>query len=264
MITKIPKSYIILISLLTHALFYFACSNDQPSKPEQIKGVLRGKVVDQDGRPLAGAQINLGYDFGMPIAPPTQQNMMPSETFSVEQNYPNPYNSSTSFTFTLRKPARIVIKVVPSVYTSNVFATIYDKLLTEGTYVIQWNSKLSDSTHITNGHHPYRFNALDGNAVLFEEERFLFQNSLDPEIVSNMSPMLTADFNGEFTIPRLLTSIGDTVAFTLESEPQVIGGVVVSDSIAVFASLPGYETTMKRTLFRENDSPFVNLVLSRK
>lgn len=262
--TKRAGVYVIVILLLLVSLFQVACSKDRPTKPEPVEGVLRGKVVDQEGRPLAGAHINLGYEFGQLTMPPTYNVKNPSEYFLVGQNYPNPYNPLTNFTFTLNKPARIVITIVPSVYTANVFATLLDESLLAGTYVITWNSKLPDSTFITNGHHTYRFEALDGSAVLFRDERFLFQNSLDPEIVSNMNPMVTANFNGEFTIPYLLTSIGDTVAVTLESGAEIIGGVVVSDSLTVFASLPGYETAMKRALFGENDSPFVNLVLTRK
>jgi len=69
-------------------------------------------------------------------------------------------------------------------------------------------------------------------------------------------------WNGEFAIPFASTSIGDTVAVTLPEGPAIQGGMIVDDSIRVFASRRDYRVATQNLRFRETDAPVVRITLS--
>ncbi len=260
----IAKTHFVRWPVLVSCYLLLSCAEDEPTESKSTEGVLHGQVTESNTLPIAEAQINIGYDLGQATAPPAHRVKMPSADFKMEQNYPNPYNPVTNFTFGLSRPARIVLKVLPRVYAGNFFATVLDANLPAGLHRIVWNTLLRDSTLLTNGNHLYRVQASEGDLVIFEDERYLFHNSMDPVIVPSMKPLATTDINGKFAISRAETSIGDTVAVTLDDSPEIKGGQVIGDSITVFVSRMGYKTTTRRVLFSEKDAPVVNVVLERK
>jgi hypothetical protein len=243
---------------------FFGCSDNQPTPPKLAEGVLRGKVTEASTLPIAGAQINIGYDLGQQTAPPSHRVKMPSPGFAMSQNYPNPYNPVSSIRFMVGNPVRVVLQVLPRVYTANVIATLIDRDLAAGYYEVLWNSILPDSMLLTNGNHLYRMQVLESGLVIFEDDYYLFHNSIDPVIVPRMKPMTTADVNGDFSFSYASTSIGDTIAVTVETGPDILGGMIISDSITIFVSRTGYKTATRRVLFREKDAPVVNVVLERQ
>jgi len=68
------------------------CPDKQPTKPELTTGTLRGQVTESNTLPIPGAQINLGYDLGPSVVGSTHRVKHPAAGFSLNQNYPNPYD----------------------------------------------------------------------------------------------------------------------------------------------------------------------------
>lgn len=259
----IRKTHLGFWPVLVSCYLLFSCADKEPTKPKPTEGVFSGQVTESNTLPIAGAQINIGYDLGQATAPPAHRVKMPSPDFAMEQNYPNPYNPVTNFQFRLGRGARVVLQILPKIYAGNFVATVLDANLQAGLHQIMWNTLLPDSTLLTNGNHLYRLQALDGGIVVFEDERYLLHNSLDPEMAVRMKPLVTTDVNGKFAISHAETSIGDTVAITLEVSPEIKGGNVIGDSITVFISRAGYKTATRRMLFPEKGAPVLNVVLER-
>ena len=59
-------------------------------------------------------------------------------TFSLEQNFPNPFNPVTSIEFTLSKPANATLKVFN--LRGEQVAILLEKHLSTGTHKVNWNA----------------------------------------------------------------------------------------------------------------------------
>jgi hypothetical protein len=244
--------------------WFWSCSQKSPTPPKSSEGVIHGKVTDASTLPINGAQINIGYDLGASVAGLPHRVKKPAPGFSLQQNYPNPYEGETTIEFALPQRAHIIVEVVNGYYPSSIPATLINNVLPAGRHKVLWNSVLSDSTLLTNGRHLYRLKAQLSDELLFDDEFYFFHNAPDADFVSRMQPLTTADANGQFAVPHTLTNIGDTVAVTLETSPEIREAKVVGDSITVFVSRAGFKTAIRRVRFQEKDAPELNVVLARQ
>lgn len=260
----ITKSQYALGFALVSAILWWGCSETQPPRPNEFDGILRGKVTEVSTLPIHGAQINLVYDLGGRITAPPHRVKKPAPGFVLEQNYPNPYEGETAIEFTVPQRAMITLDVVNARYPSNIPATLITHVLQPGRYKVLWNSLLPDSTFLTNGRHLYRMKATWNEELLFEDEYCFFHNDPDLDMIAKMQPLTTADINGQFAIAHALTSIGDTVAVTSETSPEIHEAKMVGDSITVVVSRVGFKTAMRRVQFRKNDAPELDVVLIRQ
>lgn len=68
----------------------------------------------------------------------TSESAIPAE-FALEQNFPNPFNPSTTVRFSLKKPEQVMIKVY-DILGSEV-ATLVDSKIEAGTHSVEWNAR---------------------------------------------------------------------------------------------------------------------------
>ncbi len=107
------------------------------------------QITDAAGNLLSNVEIEL----------PRFDSSVPAE-FALGQNFPNPFNPGTTFTFSLPRDAHIVLKVI-SVLGEEV-ASIVSGNFSAGTYTVGWNP-----TNLASGVYFYRLQArpTDGHAL---------------------------------------------------------------------------------------------------
>jgi hypothetical protein len=76
------------------------------------------------------------------------------EGFRLNQNYPNPFKSSTNITYTIPVSAKVIIKVIDA--TGREIETLENINRQAGTYTLTFNAK-----QLTNGEYYYRLQAND-------------------------------------------------------------------------------------------------------
>ncbi len=76
-----------------------------------------------------------------PVAVENENNKIP-ETYSLSQNFPNPFNPSTTIKFTVPKSANPSDRVTLKVYDmlGKDIATLVNEDLSAGTYQFEWNA----------------------------------------------------------------------------------------------------------------------------
>ena len=84
-------------------------------------------------------------------------------TFSIEQNFPNPFNPSTTIKYTLPEQSKVVLKIFSSL--GELVTTITDEIQGAGTYKLSWNA-----FNVSSGVYFYSFEANGvGSATNYSE-----------------------------------------------------------------------------------------------
>ena len=69
--------------------------------------------------------------------------------YSLEPNYPNPFNPLTTISYSLPKRTNVSLKVFDML--GNEIAVIYEGEKSEGTYTVQWNGKDKFQNRVSSG-----------------------------------------------------------------------------------------------------------------
>ncbi|MBP1648999.1 MAG: Por secretion system C-terminal sorting protein [Bacteroidetes bacterium] len=94
-------------------------------------------------------------DFGVIVTPAGLSGIDQEETpatFSLDQNFPNPFNPSTTIQFSLPRSAQVSLTVVNLI--GEKVATLVSRRIEQGTHAIQWNA-----SGIPSGMYFYRLEA---------------------------------------------------------------------------------------------------------
>ena len=70
-------------------------------------------------------------------------------TFSLEQNFPNPFNPSTMIRYKVESPEHVHLAVYD--ITGRKVATLVDQYQSEGTYAVQWDTRVAGSSSLASG-----------------------------------------------------------------------------------------------------------------
>ena len=89
-------------------------------------------------------------------------NNLPSE-INLEQNYPNPFSSTTNIKFSIKKPAHVSLKIYDIV--GREIATLVNEKLSPGAYHVTWNAVQSNGSGSVSGTYFYRLVAGNNVAV---------------------------------------------------------------------------------------------------
>ena len=73
---------------------------------------------------------------------------------TILQNYPNPFNPPTKFTYTLKSPGRVSLKVYNVM--GKLVRTIFQEYKEEGTFEVHWNGRDDNHQSISSGIYFYR------------------------------------------------------------------------------------------------------------
>ncbi|MCX6641754.1 MAG: FG-GAP-like repeat-containing protein [bacterium] len=78
-------------------------------------------------------------DYGVQAVPPEELRHTPG-WFQLEQNFPNPFNATTTITFTLGKPSTISLQIY-DLKGGQIKQLLNNKPMTPGGYNVSWNGK---------------------------------------------------------------------------------------------------------------------------
>lgn len=98
---------------------------------------IAGIVTDIDGEVRDATLPDIGADE-FDIVSAEDEGTIPTE-FALEQNFPNPFNPSTTFRFSIPTQSEAVIKVFDIL--GNEVATLMDEEKPVGTYELTWNAE---------------------------------------------------------------------------------------------------------------------------
>lgn len=110
---------------------------------------LTGYAVGQEG-------VIVKYKYKIPDKIESENNFTPNE-FVLNQNFPNPFNSTTTISYNIKNPARVTIRIF-NVLGIHV-ATIVDEYKPSGSFSVSW--KAND---LSSGVYYIQMNA-DGNLI---------------------------------------------------------------------------------------------------
>lgn len=175
---------------------------------------------------------------------------------SLEQNYPNPFDKSTTFRFVLRKPSIVTFDIhdfnnnlkIPAVWQSNLPAGYHSKifdlssLLPSNGYNIVMKAKESD-----------------GTSFLLKKEFILVYTLSDSSIFTNVANTISK--NGVFEIKYLDIPFGHQYTRTSESDPSPLGMLTVSNKIKLVVYKPGYKVVEREISINPNVNQEVEFYL---
>lgn len=182
----------------------------------------------------------------------------PNQT-SLEQNYPNPFDKSTTFSFVLRKPSSVTIDIsdfnnnprIPAIWQRDLpaghYSIIFDlsSLLPSNGYNILMTAKESD-----------------GTSFLLKKEFILAYTFSDSSLFTNVAN--TTSKNGVFDIKYPDIPFGHQYIRTSESEPLPLGILTVSNTIKLVVFKPGYKFVEKEIVINSNVSQEIEIQLEEE
>jgi hypothetical protein len=84
-------------------------------------------------------------------------------TFSLEQNFPNPFNPNTEIRYTVARSSRVTIEVYNLL--GQQIVTLLDQQMPAGTHAVRWNGKDDRGKSVASGVYLYRLRAGDFSSV---------------------------------------------------------------------------------------------------
>lgn len=179
----------------------------------------------------------------------------PNQT-SLEQNYPNPFDKSTTFSFVLRQPSSVTFDI--SDFNNNPrISAIWQRDLPAGYYSIIFDlSSLLPS----NGYN-ILMTAMesDGTSFLLKKEFILAYTLSDSSLFTNVAN--TTSKNGVFDIKYSDIPFNHQYIRTSESDPTPLGMLTVSNKIKLVVYKPGYKFVEKEVIINSNVSQEVEFHL---
>lgn len=219
-------------------------SNYEYIDPYQGNGIytFRLKINEFNGSYEYSGEVN--YDV----------NFLPNES-TVYQNYPNPFDLSTTIHFRLRKPAQVGIYIVT--LKNQVFIPpVFKEELGPGDY--EFIAEFSDSLP-SNG---YR-----ASLEIIEEDTtyHLWLKMLhsyhwyDPSILSTKPNAITLD--GVFEVFYEDLPLGEEFIQTTEASPEPVGVVEVSNKLTLVIYKPGYKVAQKEVTINPDQGQEIEILL---
>jgi hypothetical protein len=179
----------------------------------------------------------------------------PNQT-SLEQNYPNPFDKSTTFSYVLRKPSSVTFDIsdfnnnpkipaiwqrdLPAGYHSIIFDLSF--LLPSNGYNILMTAKESD-----------------GTSFLLKKEFILAYTLSDSSLFTNVAN--TTSKNGVFDIKYSDIPFGHQYIRTSESDPSPLGILSVTNKIKLVVYKPGYKVVQKDVVINLDEGQEIEITL---
>lgn len=225
----IPMRNFLLLSFLIITLAIPGCTSDSPTAPSKSNdAVFSGRVVDKNGRPVAGAGIHYIPEF----------DIISNSTRLLK---PNP---STTVAFTIPENSVVTLVLLKAGTRDTVAYLAKDDTLNAGVYHFS-----TGDLNLTNGVYLYVLKCGDK----ISEHMMLMMS--DENDLAGKEPLAMTNSSGEFTIPYSVLGIGLKFAFTSGTSPDVLGYNVISNRMSVFITKEGY-SSLKETVTVDTKANF--------
>lgn len=217
MINKLIFSVFIILFI---GLAFYSCSNDDnPVASEANEPAIYGKVVDEQGNPVAG--VNVHY---VPELADT----------SLEKVIINPLSTYT-IKFLLPHDTYVTLVLLEHITRDTLFYVINNELMSAGGH-----SVVLDVNSLTNGiyHYVIKF---DTSIV---EKKIILRK--DPQELVALDPLTTTDNEGNFRLNYDRLGIGEIFGFSSEVSPGIIYYRVITDSLQIFLTKQNYNDCLEQ------------------
>jgi hypothetical protein len=119
---------------LSSGLFTFAAGDAQEVVVASIIAIGADRISSVTALKSAAAQLRSGYRQILAGSP---QPVVPT-SFSLSQNYPNPFSPSTTIQFEIAQRAAVKLKIFNVL--GQLLATLVDEQKNAGYYLVEWNA----------------------------------------------------------------------------------------------------------------------------
>lgn len=225
----IPMRNFLLLSLAVVTFFISGCSNEGPTAPaNSYEPVFSGRVVDKNGRPVAGAGIHYIPEFDY-------------ISHSVHLFKPNP---ATTVAFVVPEESAVTLVLLRLGTRDTVAYLVKDDTLNAGLHFFS-----TDGLNLTNGVYlcvvKYGYKTRENMFLMMSNENEL----------AYKEPLARTNSSGEFTLPYSMLGIGLKFAFTSETGPELRGYKWISNRMSIFIAKEGY-TSLKEALTADTTANF--------
>jgi len=124
--------------------------------PGNYKYYIVVKYLNADGTP--SQVLNISFPF---VA--SSNNEIPALVTKLNNNYPNPFNPSTTLSFTLAEPGRTTLTIYN--LKGQLIKRLVDKELTSGMHKVLWNGKDENERNVASGVYFYRLQSKNYQAT---------------------------------------------------------------------------------------------------
>ena len=196
-------------------------------------------------------------EFFGPVLPPSSiedtSDTIPIN-FQLDQNYPNPFDLSTSIVLTLPQQETVTL----AVYDVNdiIKVVLVDKPLAAGMHLIFWDGMAENSLHVPNGIYECRM-----QAGTFNSKVEMCINNMDPAHLRNYNPKTNSNNDGVFNITTDDLCLDKTISLTDETGND-IGESIISE-ISLVCIKEGYIPVSKKVQLQANQAIDVTIILEK-
>ncbi len=212
------KKYYLFCSLL---IFIFISCEDEIVTPLEKKYGIQGRILDENGDAIAGANIYCLFNYSYL---PTQElqvlpfNNTEADSFgnALYQNFPNPLYNSSFIRYSLANAMDVELTVKDN-SPGNIRYT-FSEFQTYGLYQHHLN-EIVNSLQLENGAYNISLKVSDNSVVKYKSEKVMF-------VVSDIGkPNAVSDNQGKFLFNYKDACIGDTIVVTFDGSnlyPEII------------------------------------------
>jgi len=202
----------------------------------------RLKIMEFDGSFEYSGEVEVNIDF------------LPNES-GIEQNYPNPFDLSTTMHFRLRKPALVTIDI-NSFKNELVLPTVFQSELGPGNY--QFIGEFSD-TLPSNGYKLLiEFDEAD-SSYKFEMNILQTYQQYYPSIINTFPNAITT--NGTFEVKYEDLPFGIEYVRTFDADPTPIYTFEISNNLKLVIYKPGYKVVEKDLTVNPDEGQEIEIIL---
>ena len=162
------------------------------------------------------------------------------ETYSISNNYPNPFYGATTISYDL--PEQVYIKMwVTDSCQEDTITTLVDGVFEPGSYSTVWDGKDTQSNDLPDGVYCIKMEANEYNQVIYS-----FLSELGISIILSTA---NSDNNGVFLFDQSCLPFGVDATHMGESPNEYLGSLTILRNVLVQATHSLYGTITKENVF---------------
>lgn len=221
----------------TISLILFSCKkNDNVVGPVESDPALYGKVIDEQGNPVAGVKVHY-----IPML--VNLNLAKSALLPP----------STTIQFSIPKATKVTLVILRHGTQDTLLYIYKDEVMDSGVHGVNINGD-----KLTNGVYDY---VIKFDSTLLVRKFLMLQK---PEALINTIPLTTTDNEGKFKLTYLQLGIGEVFETSSLSDPLVIYKKVLSDSLQIFLVKDGYGNYLEGITIDTNSTSIKNFTIKKQ
>jgi hypothetical protein len=233
-----------LLLLPLALLLAASCGCDDETNPLPRAQTLAGIVRDAAGDSVPGAEIGIIYNIAAPAVPPLSAERTEPAKQGLElylrQNYPNPFDWTTSFSFEVSDTVRLRLDLLDLL--GREVLLLLDADYQPGQHTFVWNNgSPGTGAALANGYYVGRLQALIEDEV--EETSVIYGVFCNVRDALLLSPNTLTSSVGEFVIPFPEIASGIRIPRTSVDGPEVVDRYQVPTHLQVVARSGNLQTT---------------------